>query len=128
MKKISIILIVTFLMGSTNSYLYSEVTKVSTLKYVGSFGTLIQVYQESVFDALLEKLFNKKTLSKIEPFKPKKEIENTVLDQINNELNDYNLAFGDLFMCKFTIENMNIVALVLIYGTLKPTIRYYYMR
>ncbi len=128
MKRIGIILFVTFLIGSTNSYLHPETTKVSTMMYVGSFGSFIQVYGESVFDVILEKLFDKKTLAKIEPFKPKKEIEKTILNQINNELNDYNLAFGDLFMCKFTIDNKNIFALVLVYGTLEPTIRYYHMK
>lgn len=113
---------------STNNILHSETTKISALQYVGSFGSHIQAYGESVFDVILEKSFNKKTLSKIEPFKPKKEIENEILDQIHKELNDYNLVFGDLFISRFTIDKKNIVAFVLIYGTLEPTIRYYHLQ
>jgi len=128
MKRIGVFLTVILLIGSTSNILDATTTKISTLQYVGSFGTHIQIYGESVFDSILEELFDKKTLLKIEPFKPKKEIENAILDQINNELNDYNLAFGDLFIGKFTTDNKNIVALVLIYGTLQPKIRYYHIK
>ncbi|PKL19576.1 MAG: hypothetical protein CVV49_00635 [Spirochaetae bacterium HGW-Spirochaetae-5] len=128
MKRIALFLTVILLTGSTNHILHAETTKVSTLQYAGSFGSLIQTYGESVFDAILEQSFDKKTLLKIEPFKPKKDIENAIIDQIKNELNDYNLSFGDLFIGKFITDNKKIVAFVLIYGTLKPTIRYYHMK
>ncbi|KAB2929774.1 MAG: hypothetical protein F9K24_18605 [Leptonema illini] len=119
---------VVILMGSINSTLNAETTKVSPLKYVGSYGKHIQVYDESVFDVILEKFFDKKTLLKIDPFKPKKNIENEILNQIKAELDEYNLSFGDLFICKISTEDKNIVALVLIYGTLEPTIRYYHIK
>ena len=128
MKRTTVIIVIILLIGSTISILNAETSKVSTLKYAGSYGAHIQAYGESVFDAILEKSFDKKTLLKIEPFKPKKEIENDVLKQINTDLNNYNLAFGDLFIGKFTTENKNIMALVLIYGTLEPTIRYYHIK
>lgn len=128
MKRIAKVLIVLFLLGSTSQILHAETTHDFTIKFVGNYGTLIQLYQQSVFDEILDQSLDKKTLSNIEPFKPKKDIENPILNQINNELNDYNLAFGDLFIAKFKIGNNNIMALVLIYGTLKPTIRYYLIK
>jgi len=127
-KRRTMMVAVLLLIGSINSILNAETAKVSPLKYVGSFGKHIQVYDESVFDVILEKLFDKKTLLKIDPFKPKKNIENEILNQIKAELDEYNLSFGDLFICKISTEDKNIVALVLIYGTLKPTIRYYHIR
>jgi hypothetical protein len=68
------------------------------------------------------------TLPDIVPFKPKKDVEDPIIVQINNELNEYNLECGDLFIGNFTTNNKNIAAFILIYGTLKPTIRYYHIK
>lgn len=128
MKKIARVLILLFIFGSTCQILHAETTNDFTLKFVGNYGMHIQAYGQSVFNEILDQSFDKKTLAKIEPFKPKKDIENPILNQINKELKDYNLEFGDLFIANLTIDNKNIMALVLIYGTLKPTIRYYHIK
>ncbi|MFZ7134461.1 MAG: hypothetical protein ACOWWR_19120 [Eubacteriales bacterium] len=128
MKRIPVLFTLILLIGSTNNIVHAETSEITSLQYVGSFGALIQTYGESVFDVILEKSFDKNTLPNIEPFKPKKDVENPIISQINNELNEYNLEFGDLFIGNFTTDNKNIVAFVLIYGTLKPTIRYYHIK
>jgi molybdopterin-guanine dinucleotide biosynthesis protein len=117
-----------FLLCSINNILYADTSEISSLQYVGRFGALIQTYRESVFDVILEESFDENTLPDIVPFKPKKDVEDPIIVQINNELNEYNLEFGDLFIGNFTTNNKNIAAFILIYGTLKPTIRYYHIK
>jgi len=128
MKKIGIIIFVTIVIGLTDSFIFAERTNLSELKYVGNYAAQIQAYGELVFDVILKSSFDKKELNKIEPYKPKKVNENPIIAKINNELNEYNLTFGDLFIGKYIIDNENIVAFVLIYGTLKPSIRYYLIK
>ncbi|AFM13959.1 hypothetical protein [Turneriella parva] len=111
-----------------SSLVFAETAKEPKIQYVGSFGSDIQIHGESVFEVILEKMLDAKKLAKIAPYKPKKDNENGILDEINKELIEYNLSFGDLFVGKFEIEKRNIIALILVYGDLAPRIRYYHVR